>query len=236
MERKANNGYRILLLEDEFIIAETIKRHLERHGHRVVRQAISYLEAVEGVHHDAPELALLDIRVSGVKTGIDFAHYLRSLPRPIPFIFLTSQMDAQYIEQVKLTMPSGYLGKPVQVESLLATIEVAMHNHRAHPTPARLVTLHDGKATHRIPEDGIEYVEADHVYVKVHLSDGSSLVLRSTLSDLVNELGDDVLLQTHRSYAVNPRKITRYEKDFVFLGALRIPVSRGRRQEVSRRL
>ena len=236
MEAKPKQGYRILLLEDEFIIAETLRRHLERNGHQVVRQAISFAEAVDGLRLDDPELALLDIRVSGDKSGIDFARHLRTLPRPMPFIFLTSQMDVKHIDEVKQTMPSGYLGKPVQVDSLLATIEVVMHNHRTQATPTELITLHDGKTTHRIPADTLEYVEADHVYVRVHLADGSSLMLRSTLGDLVRELGDGCLLQTHRSYAVNPGKITRYEKEFVYVGHSRIPVSRSRRQEVSSRL
>lgn len=236
MEGKTRQGYRILLLEDEFVIAETLTRQLERNGHRVVSQAISYAEAVDLLHRTDPEVALLDIRLSGEKTGIDFAHYLRSLPEPIPFIFLTSQMDAKHIEQVKETLPSGYLGKPVQVDSLLATIEVVMHNRRAQRAAAPVVTLRDGKATHRVPVDKLEYVEADHVYVKVYLSDGGSLVLRNTLSDLVRELGEDRLLQTHRSFAVNPQKVTRYDKDYVYIRDTRIPVSRSRRQEVSRRM
>ena len=48
MEGNQKNGYRILLLEDEFIIVETLRRHLERNGHRVVGQAVSYAEAVQG--------------------------------------------------------------------------------------------------------------------------------------------------------------------------------------------
>ena len=236
MEGNQKNGYRILLLEDEFIIAETLRRHLDRNGHRVVGQAVSYAEAVNLVDREDPEVALLDIRVSGSKTGIDFAYYLRAMPEPIPFIFLTSQMDTAYVDQVKQTQPSGYLGKPIQIESLLATIEVVMHNFRSRRTPAPLLALYDGKATHRVPADKLDYVEADHVYVKVYLSDGSSLVLRNTLSDLVRDLGNDYLLQTHRSFAVNPQKITRYDKDYVYIHDVRIPVSRSRRQEVSRRL
>ncbi|PPK86196.1 LytTR family two component transcriptional regulator [Neolewinella xylanilytica] len=236
MDNFSTTGYRILILEDEFIIAETLTRQLERNHHVVVGQAISYAEAVSLFHDQQPDLALLDIRVSGNKTGIDFAHYLRAQEPGIPFIFLTSQVDAGYLDRVKQTMPSGCLSKPIQLKSLLATIEVAIFNHLSQRAVCEVVTLRDGRATHRVPLNTIEYVEADHVYVKVHLSDNSNLVLRNTLSDLVSQLGQENLLQTHRSYAVNPQKITRYDRDFVYLREKQVPVSRGRRASVENRL
>ncbi len=225
-----------MILEDEFIIADTLSRHLRRNDHLVVGQALSYEEAVRLYHGENPDLALLDIRISGEKDGIDFAHYLRSQTPTIPFIFLTSQVDEGYIDRVKQTRPSGYLSKPIQIKSLLATIEVAMFNHQSREPVQEVVSLRDGRATHRVPLDTIEYLEADHVYVRIYLSDKTSLVIRNTLGDLISELGEKHILQTHRSYAVNPRKITRYDKDYVYLGDKQVPVSRARRQSVAERL
>ncbi|MGB3799827.1 MAG: response regulator transcription factor [Lewinella sp.] len=236
MDNVSKSGHRILLLEDEFIIADTLVRQLERNRHTVVGQAISYKEAVDLYHSTQPDLALLDIRVAGDKTGVDFAHYLRDQQPAIPFVFLTSQVDISHLEQVKATLPAGCLSKPIQLKSLLATIEVAMFNHLSRPMTDKVVTLRDGRASHRVPLNSIEYVEADHVYVRVYLTDSSSLVLRNTLSDLVSELGEKTLVQTHRSYAVNPDKVTRYDRDYVYVRDKQVPISRARRQSVIERL
>lgn len=229
--------YRILLLEDEVIISDTIARHLQRAGHQVVATPITYEEAVAAYAAHEPEVAILDIRLRGNKSGIDFAHFLREQSRPIPYIFLTSQTDTHYISGVKQTFPAGYLSKPVQVGSLLATLEVAMHNHRAQHDPGnRTVILRDGRQTHRIRVTEVEYVQASHVYVHLHLANKPPLMLRMTLGELIDELGRDLFLMTHRSYAVNVARISRYERGQVWVGETALPVSRGRRSEVHQRL
>ncbi|MCP9237642.1 LytTR family DNA-binding domain-containing protein [Lewinella sp. JB7] len=232
----ATPGYRVLVLEDEFIIADSIERNLRRNGHTVTGKPISYEEAVELYEADRPDLALIDVRLSGELTGIDFAHYLNEQPDPIPFVYLTSQMDGHTLDLAKETFPAGYLSKPVQIPSLLSTITVAMHNHQSDTGAAETVTLRDGRETHVLDTSTITYLEADHVYLKLHLVDRAPLVLRSSLSDLLHQLPDTDFVQTHRSYAVNLKSVTRYNKDRLHIGSDEIPISRSRRQEVFARL
>ncbi|NJB85086.1 DNA-binding LytR/AlgR family response regulator [Lewinella marina] len=236
MTTPPQSGYNILILEDEVIIADTLARHLTRNGHHVVGTAISYEDAVRLYEETHPDLALLDIRIDGPKSGVDFAHFLRGQPRPIPFIFLTSQTDAHHIAQVRETFPKGYLSKPIQVGSLLATVEVAMHNHRADADKPDTVVLRDGRHTYRLPVESITYLQASHVYVRVNLVDQPVIMLRSTLSDLIEELGEEQFLQTHRSYVVNLAHVTRYDKESIYVNNKAIPVSRTRRSKVLSRL
>ncbi|THH41724.1 LytR/AlgR family response regulator transcription factor [Neolewinella litorea] len=237
MTTTPHQRYKILILEDEVIIADTIARHLVRNGHEVVGTAISFDDAVELYHDTQPDLALLDIRVDGEKSGVDFAHFLRGQSHPIPFIFLTSQTDAGHIAQVRETFPMGYLSKPIQAGSLLATIEVAMHNHRAgSEKPAGTVVLRDGRQTYRISVETITYLQASHVYVKINQVGQAPLMLRTTLSDLIDELGEDQFIQTHRSYAVNLAHVTRFDKENIYVGDTALPVSRSRRGQVLARL
>ncbi|MBB4077596.1 DNA-binding LytR/AlgR family response regulator [Lewinella aquimaris] len=231
----APGGYRILVLEDEFIIADSIERNLVRNGHTVTGKAISYEEAVELYEEDPPELALVDIRLSGHLTGIDFAHFLNEQKPPIPFIYLTSQMDGTTLDLAKETFPAGYLSKPVQIPSLLSTIAVAMHNHQSDPG-VETVTLKDGRETHVVDTASIKYLEAEHVYLRLHLSDRPALVLRASLSELLSQLPETEFVQTHRSYVVNLKSVTRYTKDSLHIGSDVIPISRGRRQEVLAKL
>ena len=227
-------GYRILIVEDEFLIADSIARNLLKRNHVVAGKAISYDQAVAIYKQEHPDLALIDIRLSGPQTGIDVARFLSSQPRPIPFIYLTSQSDPATVDLAKDTYPSGFLSKPIQMDSLLSMISITMHNYLAGSREAT-VTLRDGRVSHVIQVDEIQYLQADHVYVQVKLESRPTLVFRSALTDLVAQIGEGIV-QTHRSYAINPRHVTRFVGESVQVGDKEIPVSRSRRKEVTERL
>lgn len=226
----------VLILEDEFIISDMLAGHLRRAGYRVAGQAKSFREAEQICAARLPDVALLDIRISGPRNGIDFAHFLREKYTSVPFIFLTSQADKGNMDAVTRTRPSGCLTKPIQIPSLLAMIEITLFNHRSRTTTPRYVDLREGKATHRVALEDITYLEADHVYVVVHFKDRSTLTLRTTLGDLTGDLQGTNILQTHRSYAVNLAHVTRFEREQLYVGNQAIPVSRSRRGEVFARL
>lgn len=235
-----HNSYRILIVEDEIIIADTIKRYLKRQGHEVVGIAISYEEAVAMHENSQPDICLLDIRLNGTKTGVDVAMKIQSSPHRCPFIFLTSQIDSRSINAAKQTHPAGYLPKPIRKDSLFATIEIAMHNHATnHPSPptkpkeAKVITLSSGNERHCISVDDILFLEADHVYVRVHLLGGiRPIVVRETLRALLSLLPCEQFMQTHRSYAVNTQKISRLDKQHVYVQTQAIPISRNRKKGI----
>lgn len=224
-------GYRILIVEDEFIIADSIERNLRKRGHEVVGKAISYEDAVALYAENAPELVLIDVRLSGPRTGIDLAGYLNTLETKVPFIYLTSQIDTATLERAKATFPAGYLSKPIQMATLHSTIAVAVHNHQS-AEPIATLTLRDGRSSHILDTSSILYLQADHVYVRVHLSDRPSLVLRSSLSELLSQLPAEQFVQIHRSYVVNLQRVTRYEREHLYLSDTELPLSRSRREAV----
>ncbi|WP_116125541.1 LytR/AlgR family response regulator transcription factor [Lewinella sp. IMCC34183] len=228
-------GPRILIVEDEFIISDTIAELLRDNGYRVAGEAISYEEAVKLYEEETPDLALLDIRLSGARTGIDVARYLAARPDPIPFVFLTSQVDDAHIGLARDTFPAGYLSKPIQTTSLLATIAVALHNHQGQRRE-ETVSLRAGQATHLLPVATIRHLQADHVYVRVTLTDQKPLVLRRSLGELVKEIDNPNIVQTHRSHAVNLQHVTRYDNRSVYVDGASIPVSDTYRESVMARL
>lgn len=226
----------ILIVEDEVIIADTIQRYLETKAYKVVGSAISYAEAEQLYDQKKPDLVLIDIRLSGARTGIDFARFLRRQSSPIPFVYLTSQLDSRTLDAAKATFPAGYLSKPIQKESLYATIEIALHNYRAQEREAPKLVVQTSTGNHLVPLEDILYLQAEHIYVKVILAEDKSLVQRGSLKQLLDDLPADQFVQTHRSYAVNQRKITRWNNEAVYLGDTVVPVSRSRRNEVQARL
>ena len=227
---------KILIVEDEIIIADTIQRYLELKGHEVVGNAISYDEAVEIIAQTNPDLALLDIRLSGVKSGIDLANYIQQSKNSFPFIFLTSQLDSKSINLAKKTFPAGYLSKPIQVDSLLATIEIAMHNHLAVSNETKTISLNQGNAIFNIPINDIEYLQSDHIYVRVHLVNGDQIIHRSPLKELLDLLPKSQFIQSHRSFAVNINHIIRWDYQYLHLKQSTIPISRSRKKIVVEQL
>ncbi len=224
--------HRILIVEDEVLIADNISRFLTRKGYQITGSAISYAEASSFYQAQKPDLALLDIRLNGTKTGIDFAHYLQQQARPIPFLFLTSQSDHRNIEAAKKTFPAGYLAKPIQKESLFASVEIALHRYQTERPKPMQIALCDGNQHYRIHARDILFLEADHVYVRVHLRQGNVILQRSSLSDLLKLLPASQFIRTHRSYAVNTRAVSHWDNDRLYVGQETVLVSRGRRQEV----
>jgi DNA-binding response OmpR family regulator len=105
----------ILIVEDEILIADTIERYLTRQGYWVMGSAISCEEAETLYLRQTPDLALLDIRLSGSRTGIDFAHFIRKQARPAPFIYLTSQLDRRSIVSTIQNMTAPFFAPSGEV-------------------------------------------------------------------------------------------------------------------------
>ena len=119
---------RILVIEDEVIIADDLCMILKKLDYDVMEPALSYVEGVRKFDQGAPDLVILDIHLSEGKSGIDIAHYILS-KSDIPFIYLTSYSDSKTFEKAKKTMPYAYMIKPFDPVDVKATVEIAFTNY-----------------------------------------------------------------------------------------------------------
>lgn len=122
-----NYKVRVLIVEDEPLIAENIAMYLNNHDYEVAGIAYDYEEAILKLEQEKPDIALLDINLEGERDGIDvgkFIHYKMG----IPFVFLSSYSDKNTLERAKHIQPSGYLVKPFHEKSLMATLEISLSN------------------------------------------------------------------------------------------------------------
>jgi CheY-like chemotaxis protein len=119
-------SYRVLVVEDEGLIAHDISKRLESLGHTVVGTASTAEEALEAAV-DA-ELVLMDIRIDGERDGIAAAAEIRERYH-IPVIFLTAHADRSTLERAKAAVPYGYMVKPLGPATLQASIEIAIYKH-----------------------------------------------------------------------------------------------------------
>lgn len=220
-------------MEDEIIIAETIKYYLEERDHKVLSIAISYDEAVQAYMLRCPDLVLLDIRLYEQKSGIDFADFLMTQSETPPYIYLTSQYDQRILAEALKTNPSGYLTKPIQKETLWTTVEAAYQLYTSTKLINGIIKIYDGKINHQIKLSDILYIQADHIYSKIILTNYSEIISRNTLHSLLEELNNNIMIWCHRSYIVNRNYIKSWSSGGILLKDNKvIPISRSRKNEV----
>jgi PAS domain S-box-containing protein len=117
---------RILIVEDESIVAEDIQRSLENMGYSILSIVSSGEEAIEKVKENEPDLVLMDIMLDGEMDGIEAADMIHSFSN-IPIIFLTAYSDEKILERAKITEPFGYIIKPFRERELHINIEIALY-------------------------------------------------------------------------------------------------------------
>ncbi|MBL8716468.1 MAG: response regulator [Myxococcales bacterium] len=120
---------RILVVEDEGIVALDIQRTLARLGFDVTGVAASADEALAQARSEPPDLVLMDIHLRGARDGVHAAEDLRA-ELDLPVVYLTAHSDVATVQRAKLTEPLGYVVKPYKSAELLSVIEIALHRSR----------------------------------------------------------------------------------------------------------
>lgn len=119
---------KILIVEDEIIIAEDLQRRLERLGYKVIGIASSGEEAINKAREEIPDLVLMDIVIHGKMDGIETADNIKTMFN-IPVIYLTAFSDEETLKRAKITEPFGYMVKPYRERELKITIEIALYKY-----------------------------------------------------------------------------------------------------------
>jgi len=119
---------RVLIVEDETLIAMELKDRLERNHYTVCGVVARGEDAIGRIDQFDPDVVLMDVHLAGKLDGIETAKQLRT-KRDIPVIYLTAYSDSWLIEQAVKTEPYGYLVKPFEERELRATIDLAIYKH-----------------------------------------------------------------------------------------------------------
>jgi diguanylate cyclase (GGDEF)-like protein/PAS domain S-box-containing protein len=122
------NNEKILIVEDEKIIALDLQRRLERFGYSVVGMASEGEEAIAAAREREPDIILMDIMLAGPMDGIEASKRIR-VELDIPVIFLTAYTDEKTLERAKEVEPFGYILKPFKERELYTTIDIALYKN-----------------------------------------------------------------------------------------------------------
>jgi len=130
---------RILIVEDEGVVALDIKNRLESFGYVVSDIVPSGEEAIEKTSAQIPDLVLMDIKLCGDMDGIAAAEEIQKRVN-IPIVYLTAYSEEKTLQRARITEPYGYILKPYNERELLISIEIALYKHKADAEKQKLVS------------------------------------------------------------------------------------------------
>ncbi len=121
-------NFKILIVEDEFLVSADLKHQLESLEYEVIGIASTGTDAIRIAKEKFPDIILMDIILKGDMDGIDAAKQIYEY-YDIPIVYLTGNYDNHILERAKVTQPYGYIIKPFNPEELHSVIEMAGYKH-----------------------------------------------------------------------------------------------------------
>lgn len=201
---------RVLIVEDEFLIAKRTEIELVKSGISVEGIANCTSDAKDLLKTKNVDILLLDVDLGEEKTGIDLAKEIRE-ESDVPIIYLTSFDDAETKNDIFKTSALAYFVKPIDYRSLITTIEM-IHSNESERKQQDRITILEGKVRHSFNLSDLLYVTSQHVYVAVELVNKTH-VIRKSLKEILDEVPDSRLIQINRGTLINPDKITKSIKN-----------------------
>ncbi|HYG52980.1 MAG TPA: response regulator transcription factor [Flavobacteriales bacterium] len=221
---------KILIVDDEVLIAEDLKDNLLSFGVKNIEMAHDKEGALEMLHKFDPEVILLDIRMENETDGIEIGEYIAKNTQKL-FIYITAHSDVEMIRKIIKTRPVAYITKPVKKSDLYASISLAVE--QLNTSTASNFRIKDGYSTVIIPVDSILYIESEGNYINIYC-DEKKYVSRQSLDSVVSELDTSQFFRIHRSYLINTLKVKRFSKKEVAIGNATLPVSRNLGDELEK--
>ncbi len=226
---------RILIVEDDMIIAANISLQLSKLGYDVTGIESRGEDAINHAKENHPDIILMDINLKGKLDGIETAKSIQNF-FDIPFIYLTANSDEASFQKAKETHPYAFISKPFAKLNLERTIALVVgkitEEFISRKKEIALVeTLEDRvfirsqKKLIKVMLDEILYIEAERNYCNIVTSDQNFTIV-SPLNAFCEKMVSKDFLRVHRSYVVNIKKLDAVADAHLEINKKRIQVSR----------
>lgn len=235
---------KILIVEDEMLIAANISLDLTKLGYEVTGIIPRGEEALVHVKENMPDLILLDIQLKGKIDGVETAKILKQ-QFDIPVIFLTANADEANFARAKETKPDAFISKPFKKLDLQRAIELVetriTEENQNHKEPKNVEVLVDSIFVRdhdkmvKVAIKDIYYIEAERNYCRIFGSEKEHLLVL-TLKDLAAKLPSFPFVRIHRSYIVNVSHIDEVTSQNLSIKGETLPISKGYRNELLDRI
>ena len=234
---------KVLIVEDEMIIANSLADVIESFNYVALEPEITFTGAIESIEKEKPGIGIFDINLSGKKSGIDLAKVVQE-EYDFPFIFLTSNSDKLTLDQAKLTEPSAFLVKPFNNDELYAALELALYND-SQKKQKEIITIDQVienalfiKSTNgylRVNYDDILFLKSDNVYIDIVDVNDKTHVVRATINEYSDKLNSD-FLRIHRGYIINLKYLEKIDVVNVTIGHHKIPIGNKYKDNLMRKI
>lgn len=238
---------KILIVEDEMIIAANISLQLTTLGYEITGIIPRGEEALLQIKENKPDIVLLDIQLKGKIDGIETAQMMQKSYN-IPIIYLTANADEEHFKRAKTTNPYAFISKPFKKLDLQRAIELTVkrvqtETKQVNPSAEKeapfilsdsIFVKHHEKMV-RVDIKDILYIEAERNYCRIY-SKSKEYLLVMTLKDLDEKLPDKHFIRVHRSFIVNLSQIDEVATSHIVIGKKAIPVSKALKDELLNRL
>ena len=223
-----------LIVDDEPLAIRLIENHIAKIDVlEVVATANNAMKAFEILSTQQIDLLFLDIKMPNI-TGIDF---LKSLKHPPKTIFTTAYRDFA-IESYELDAVD-YLLKPITFERFFKSVDRFLRESIITQTQIvenksddDYILIKSAGKNHKIVLNDIIYVESIKDYVKIHKTDGTSVMSKYKIGNLEEELPVKDFVRIHRSFIINKSKITAFSNTDIEVSGIELPIGVSHKEQV----
>jgi two-component system, response regulator PdtaR len=247
---------KVLIVEDQNLIARDIESLLSDWGYAIVGCAVSGAEALSLFNTHKPDLAIVDVHIEGDMDGIDTVYQFNAI-RQIPIVYLTAQADTMTVNRAKASNPSAYLLKPFDERGLQISLEMAFNAFSKMQAPPQYVGKEHSKAQAanevklgadvilqidnaifikqnyrfvKLDKNELLLLEADGNHTNIHTKQHRHIV-RINLTTVMERLHCDKLVRVHRSFAINTQHIEEFNDSEIMVGGKSVPLSAAYRDD-----
>lgn len=240
---------KILMVEDDMIIAADISMQLTKLGYEVIGINTRGEDALRTIENNRPDIVLMDIVLTGKMNGIETAEVILDKFQ-VPVIFLTSNSDDATFQKAMAAKPYAFIAKPFQKSDLERSLQLTLQRIEVEleSTPIagssdhvstmedRLFIRHKDQMVKVLLTDFL-YAEADRSYCKIYTEKQTYLVSVPLLT-IETQLPSNTFLRVHRSFVVNLQKIDAISEyyEYLVIQSHQVPISRRLKEKVIKRV
>lgn len=217
-----NQKYKILIVEDEILVATDIEESLESLGYTVQGIADTGLKAIESVETELPDLVLMDINLKGEMTGIEAARTIIQ-KHDVPIIYLTANADIDTVNKAKVALPYGYIIKPFTDKDLQTNIEIAIFKF-SNDVKLKMeseqfntffdlkdheksqIIIHGLQGLEKINIKDVYFIENGGEKSIIHLAE-DEVVTNKTFKELIGLFPEKYFVQVSKYFVINALKV-----------------------------
>ncbi len=217
----------VLIVEDNPITAKDLYEIVLENGYRVAGIAYNARMAIKLYEEEVPDIALIDIKLTGEQSGIDLVKEINKT-RYIPVVYISGNSDKSTVSDALKTNPKAFLTKPFEARDVEIAMELALgisQNHSAGIGSPKTLFLKVGGRFEKVKVAEILYLEADGSYCKIR-TPLKDFLITGTLKVFVEQLENQNFRRIHKSFLVNMNKVESISNSHVKVGETLLPLGR----------